>query len=271
MRISNYKKRKICIVTSNRADYGHLKNVIFKVHNSKSSILKLIVSGSHLSKKHGYSINEIYKDKLPITSKIVLNINNDFNKKRIIGTLSKSLVKFDKVINKINPDIILILGDRYEILPVAQIALFRNIPLAHIHGGEVTSGVLDEQIRHAVTKFSDINLINDREPTKPRYKREKDLKALEMEKKKLEKKLKEEKKMLKMEEKFNVLSMIDNSILQDTNRIVQTKPIKKTETYEIPRKQNLNKTINHYSDIIEKEINSEISKNEDKLYVLIPK
>ncbi len=161
MRKSNYKKRKICIITSNRADYGHLKNVIFKVNNSKRLILKLIVSGSHLSKKHGYSINEIYKDKLPITSKIVLNINNDFNKKRIIGTLSKSLVKFDKVINKINPDIILILGDRYEILPVAQIALFRNIPLAHIHGGEVTSGVLDEQIRHAVTKFSDIHFVSN--------------------------------------------------------------------------------------------------------------
>ena len=161
MRKSNYKKRKICIVTSNRADYGHLKNVIFKVNNSKKLILNLIVSGSHLSKKHGYSINEIYKDKLPITSKIILNINNDFNKKRIIGTLSKSLVKFDKVINKINPDIILILGDRYEILPVAQIALFRNIPLAHIHGGEVTSGVLDEQIRHAVTKFSDIHFVSN--------------------------------------------------------------------------------------------------------------
>lgn len=161
MRRYNYKKRKICIVTCNRADYGHLKNVIFKVHNSKSSILKLIVSGSHLSKKHGYSINEIFKDKLPITSKILLNINNDFNKKRIIGTLSKSLIKFDKVIDKIDPDIILILGDRYEILPVAQIALFRNIPLAHIHGGEVTSGVLDEQIRHAVTKFSDIHFVSN--------------------------------------------------------------------------------------------------------------
>ena len=161
MRRYNHKKRKICIVTCNRADYGHLKNVIFKVHNSKSSILKLIVSGSHLSKKHGYSINEIFKDKLPITSKILLNINNDFNKKRIIGTLSKSLIKFDKVIDKINPDIILILGDRYEILPVAQIALFRNIPLAHIHGGEVTSGVLDEQIRHAVTKFSDIHFVSN--------------------------------------------------------------------------------------------------------------
>ena len=65
------------------------------------------------------------------------------------------------MIDKINPDIILILGDRYEILPVAQIALFRNIPLAHIHGGEITSGVLDEQIRHAVTKFSDIHFVSN--------------------------------------------------------------------------------------------------------------
>ena len=161
MKKYNYKKRKICIVTTNRADYGHLKDLIFKVHKSKNFILKLIVSGSHLSKKHGYSISEILNDKLPIASKIRLNIKKDFDNKEIIKSLSKSLIKFDGIIDKINPDIILILGDRYEILPVAQIALFRNIPLAHLHGGEVTSGVLDEQIRHAVTKFSDIHFVSN--------------------------------------------------------------------------------------------------------------
>ena len=161
MKKYNYKKRKICIVTTNRADYGHLKDLIFKVHKSKNFILKLIVSGSHLSKKHGYSISEILNDKLPIASKIRLNIKKDFDNKEIIKSLSKSLIKFDGIIDKINPDIILILGDRYEILPVAQIALFRNIPLAHVHGGEVTSGVLDEQIRHAVTKFSDIHFVSN--------------------------------------------------------------------------------------------------------------
>ena len=81
--------------------------------------------------------------------------------KKIIKGLSKSLIKCDNVIEKINPDIILILGDRYELLPIAQVALFRGIPLAHIHGGEVTSGVLDEQIRHAVTKLSDIHFVSN--------------------------------------------------------------------------------------------------------------
>jgi len=114
---------------------------------------------------------------------------------------------------------------------------------------DIINSRIKQDTTYCVTKFSDINLINDREPKKPRYKREKDFKALEMEKKKLEKKLKEEKKMLKMEDKFNVLNMIDNSILQDTNRVVQTKPIRKTETYEIPRKQNLNKTINLLDEI----------------------
>ena len=160
MKKYNYKKRTICIFTSNRADYGHLKNLIFKIHKSNHFILKLIVSGSHLSKKHGSSVKEILNDKVPIASKIKLDINSDYNKKKIIKTLSKSLIKCDKAIDRINPDIILILGDRYEILPIAQIALFRNIPLAHIHGGEVTSGVLDEQIRHAVTKLSDIHFVS---------------------------------------------------------------------------------------------------------------
>jgi UDP-hydrolysing UDP-N-acetyl-D-glucosamine 2-epimerase len=162
MKKYNYKKRKICIVTTNRADYGHLRDLIFKVHKSKNLMLKLVVSGSHLSKKHGYSISEILKDKLPITSKIRLSVKKDFDNRKIIKSLSESLIKFDSVINRINPDIILILGDRYEILPIAQVALFRNIPLAHLHGGEVTSGVLDEQIRHAVTKFSDIHFVSNK-------------------------------------------------------------------------------------------------------------
>lgn len=161
MKKYKYKKRLVCIFTSNRADYGHLKNLIFKIYKSNHFILKLIVSGSHLSKKHGYSVKEILKDKLPIASKIKIDIDNDFDKKKIIKGLSKSLIKCDNVIEKINPDIILILGDRYELLPIAQVALFRGIPLAHIHGGEVTSGVLDEQIRHAVTKLSDIHFVSN--------------------------------------------------------------------------------------------------------------
>ena len=161
MKKYNYNKRKICIVSTNRADYGHLKNLIFDIDNNKNFTLKLIVSGSHLSKKHGYSVNEILNDKFLITKKINLNIDKDFSNKEIVKTLSKALIKFDDAIKKINPDIILILGDRYEILPVAQVALFRNIPLAHIHGGEITSGVLDEQIRHAITKFSDIHFVAD--------------------------------------------------------------------------------------------------------------
>ena len=74
MKKYNYNKRKICIVSTNRADYGHLKNLIFDIDNNKNFTLKLIVSGSHLSKKHGYSVNEILNDKFLITKKINLNI-----------------------------------------------------------------------------------------------------------------------------------------------------------------------------------------------------
>ena len=93
MKKYNYNKRKICIVSTNRADYGHLKNLIYDIDNNKNFILKLIVSGSHLSKKHGYSVNEILNDKVSITKKINLNVEKDFSNKDIIRTLSKAFIK----------------------------------------------------------------------------------------------------------------------------------------------------------------------------------
>ena len=117
----------------------------------------------------------------------------------------------------------------------------------------IINSKIKQDATYCVTKFSEINLLNDREPTKPRYKREKTYKEMEREKKKLEKQRKEQNKMLKVEEKFNVLSMIDNCILGDKNRVVLAKNISKPKTYDLftnnSKTINENKTINILDEI----------------------
>ena len=117
----------------------------------------------------------------------------------------------------------------------------------------IINSKIKQDATYCVTKFSEINLLNDKEPTKPRYKREINFKALEKEKKTLERKIKEKNKMLKMEDKFNVLNTIDSSILGDKNRLVLNKNISKPKTYDIfnnnSKNLNENKTINILDEI----------------------
>ncbi len=153
------KKRKICVISTTRADYGQLRNLILLIKKEKNLLLQLIVSGTHLSKKHGFTINEIYKDKIKIDSKINLNIKK-FSKESISIYSSIALLKFTKSLKKLKPDIVLVLGDRYEIFSAVSASLFLGIPTAHLHGGEVTSGVIDESLRHAITKMSDIHFVS---------------------------------------------------------------------------------------------------------------
>ena len=150
------KKRKICVITTTRADYGQLKNLILLIKKEKNFLLQVVVSGTHLSKKHGYTIKEIYKDKIKINYKINLNLK-DSTKEAISFYSALALQKFTKCFKKLKPDIILVLGDRYEIFSATSSALFLGIPTAHLHGGEITSGVIDESLRHAITKMSDIH------------------------------------------------------------------------------------------------------------------
>lgn len=150
------KKRKICVVTTTRADYGQLKNLILLIKKEKNILLQVVVSGTHLSKKHGYTIKEIYNDKIKINYKINLNLK-DSTKEAISFYSALALQKFTKCFKKLKPDIILVLGDRYEVFSATASALFLGVPTAHLHGGEVTSGVIDESLRHAITKMSNIH------------------------------------------------------------------------------------------------------------------
>ena len=149
---------KIYIITSTRADFGLLKNLIFKIKKNKNFILKVIASGTHFSKKYGYTYDEIKESKIQIYRKIICKFNSD-NSEGISQVISKCITESSKIFKTFRPDIVIVLGDRYEILASAISAHLSRIPVAHIHGGEVTHGVIDDAFRHSITKMSYIHFV----------------------------------------------------------------------------------------------------------------
>lgn len=148
-------KRKILVTTGTRADYGLLRPVLKMISRSKKLELHLVVTGSHLSKKHGLTINEIKKDGFKIFATVNMIPRGDktyFMSK----ALGEGIIAFSEILLKLKPDINLILGDRDEMLASALAACHMNIPNAHIHGGDKSGGI-DEYNRHAITKISNIH------------------------------------------------------------------------------------------------------------------
>jgi len=148
-------KRKISITTGTRSEYGLLRPVIKEIAKSKKLEPYLIVTGMHLSKKYGMTINEIKKDGFKIYSKIDMITKGD-SPYFMSQALGKGIIGFSRVFKKLKPDINLILGDRDEPLASALAASHMNIPNAHIHGGEKSLGI-DEYNRHTLTKISNIH------------------------------------------------------------------------------------------------------------------
>lgn len=147
--------KKVSVVTSTRADYGLLEPLIEQIHNDNDLTLQLIVTGTHLLDEFGNTYKEIEK-KFKIDKKIHMDLSQD-KPEIILRSMAKLQSDITDVFNELHPDIIVILGDRYEILSVATSAMILNIPIAHIHGGESTEGAQDEAIRHSVTKMSHIH------------------------------------------------------------------------------------------------------------------
>ena len=147
--------RKICAITGYRSDYTKLKSVLKSIKNHPELDLQLLVFGAHLSGDHGNSIKDIEADGYKISYKCTTNIDGDHPL-----TMSKSIglaiMELAGAYERLNPDAVLIVGDRYEILAAAVAASIGNIPVAHIQGGEV-SGTIDETIRHTITKLSHIH------------------------------------------------------------------------------------------------------------------
>lgn len=155
-------KKKICVISSSRAEYGLLKNLIFEIRKSKKLKLQHIVTGTHLSSRHGSTYQEIVNDNLQINKKIKILGNSDTSV-AISNYLSKGIKDFSKTFYKIKPDLILILGDKFEIFSAAIAAMLTKIPISHIHGGETTEGAIDEAIRHSITKMSHIHFVAAKE------------------------------------------------------------------------------------------------------------
>lgn len=146
-------KRRIGIVTGSRAEYGLLYWVIKAIHEDKDLELNLYVTGSHLEKKFGNTLEIIKRDGFPIKAEIPLGIEGT-SLDQVLSAHSQAIQGFAKEFSQDKPDLLVFLGDRYEIFAVAQVALFHNIPMAHIHGGESTEGAIDDGIRHSLTKLS---------------------------------------------------------------------------------------------------------------------
>ena len=148
--------KKVCIVTGTRAEYGLLKPVIDKVYHSDLLELQLVVTGMHLSTEFGLTYKEIEEDGYPITSKVEMLLGSD-TPVGITKSMGVAMIGFADCFDRNKPDIVVILGDRYEMLAAASAAMIARIPIAHIHGGELTEGAIDEAIRHSITKMSHIH------------------------------------------------------------------------------------------------------------------
>lgn len=144
------------VLTGNRSEYGILKNILWGIQYSKKLELYIVATGAHLSERYGYTIKEIEDDGFNVWKKISLN-NVLEEKVRIPEEMGSLMLHLSNAFCEVRPDILLLLGDRYEMLASASVAVGLHIPIAHISGGECTEGAMDEQIRHAITKMSHIH------------------------------------------------------------------------------------------------------------------
>jgi GDP/UDP-N,N'-diacetylbacillosamine 2-epimerase (hydrolysing) len=147
------KKKKICVVTGTRAEYGLLYWLMKSIEKDQKLDLQIVVTGMHLSSEFGLTFREIEKDGFTINRKIEMLLSAD-TPSAISKSTGIGLIGFSDVFNELNPDIVILLGDRFEVLSAAIAAMFAKILISHIHGGETTVGVFDEAIRHSITKIA---------------------------------------------------------------------------------------------------------------------
>lgn len=147
------KRYKVAYATGSRADYGIVKNYLKLLDDDKEIAFSLLVTGSHLENKFGHSIDIIKQDGFKIELEVPLNIENS-NNANVIHSMAIALDSFGKYFEQHDFDLLIILGDRYEMMAVAIAASMQKIPILHLHGGEVTFGNYDEFIRHSITKMS---------------------------------------------------------------------------------------------------------------------
>lgn len=146
-------KRKICVVTGTRAEYGLLQWLMRDIAADPALCLQLVVTGAHLSPEFGSTYRQIEADGFVIDAKVEMLSASD-TPTGITKSMGRGVMGFADALSQLQPDVLVVLGDRFEILAVAQAALIARVPIAHIHGGELTEGAFDDAIRHAITKMA---------------------------------------------------------------------------------------------------------------------
>ncbi|MEY5039684.1 MAG: hypothetical protein RLZZ48_453 [Actinomycetota bacterium] len=145
-------------MTGTRADYGHLFWLLKEIDADPDLELQLVVTGAHLSAKWGNTVETIERDGLSISARVPFDLNDD-TPLAVADSLANSTSGLAHSFARLKPDVVVVLGDRYEVLAAAQASLMLGIPLAHLHGGETTEGAFDEAIRHAVTKMAHLHFV----------------------------------------------------------------------------------------------------------------
>lgn len=158
-------KRKICVFTGTRAEYGLLNPLMREIKKDERLALQIIVSGMHLSREFGLTYREIEKDGFLINDKVKIPLDSD-SPAGISRAMGMGIIGMSRAYERLKPDIVVVLGDRFEALSAAASAMLARIPLAHIHGGEATYGLIDEAIRHSITKMSHLHFTST-----PEYRR----------------------------------------------------------------------------------------------------
>jgi len=151
-------KRKICVVTGTRAEYGLLRWVMEGIRNSSALELQVVATGMHLSPEFGLTYREIEKDGFRIDRRVEMLLSSD-SPTGLAKSMGIGIIGFADVLRELQPDMLLVLGDRFEIFSAVAAAVPARIPVAHLHGGEATEGVIDESIRHSLTKMSHLHFV----------------------------------------------------------------------------------------------------------------
>jgi len=150
--------KKVCVVTGTRAEYGLLRWVMEGIRESRVLELQLVATGMHLSPEFGMTVNVIEADGFKIDRKVEMLLSSD-TPVGVTKSMGLGMIGFADALAELQPDLMLVLGDRYEIFAAASAAMIARIPIAHLHGGELTEGAIDDAIRHSITKMSYLHFV----------------------------------------------------------------------------------------------------------------
>ncbi len=151
-------RRRLCVVTGSRAEYGLLYWVLYALRDDPAFELQLVVTGMHLAREFGHTVDEIERDGFSVARRVEMLLASD-TPGGVARSIGLGVIGMTDALEQLRPDLALVLGDRYEILAAAQACLLLRVPLAHLAGGDTTQGAVDESIRHAITKMAQLHLV----------------------------------------------------------------------------------------------------------------